>query len=229
MGIGIEIYDQNQVLLLSNETMVLTTGLKETASLGDANYGVQDGYGGAYDVQTQRHINYQSTDFLYRKTPLGFPSSVWIMPQDGSKVYSVSQSTIAVATGSKYNVAYMKDDYPTSQDQYLSVYNPEGKLLWSAGALINCPIIVDKINLLNKSQVVIDLSKYGKDISKLYISCSVFGAIEYDDYGLSFVSGLALKRVGNTLYAGEFISSGSTATSGRSSKYPYHLYVAFIP
>ncbi len=37
----------------------------------------------------------------------------------------------------------MKDDYPTSTDQYLSIYDPNGNLLWSVGALLNCLIYAE--------------------------------------------------------------------------------------
>ncbi|TPT23823.1 hypothetical protein [Acinetobacter baumannii] len=52
MSVVIEIYDQNQQLLLGNNTMVLTIGLKELAGgYGTSGYEVWDNFGGAYDPQ----------------------------------------------------------------------------------------------------------------------------------------------------------------------------------
>ncbi|MDC4337360.1 hypothetical protein ACSVHN_04775 [Acinetobacter baumannii] len=230
MSVVIEIYDENQQLLLSNSTMLLTTGLKELAGgYGTPGYEVWENFGGAYDPQTISGNNYEDTNFITRSQKLNYDSDSWFMPKDGSKVYSLGEGSFAVCGSNQFNIAYMKDDYPTSADQYLSIYDPNGNLLWSAAALLNCPIILEKINLKDLNQVVIDLTKYGKDINKLYINSTMVGSVSYGEFGLGGVTGIAAKRVGNTVYIGYYHQSGSSGVWGDTLKQPYYLYVAFIP
>ncbi|MDC5090097.1 hypothetical protein OHW39_14350, partial [Acinetobacter baumannii] len=60
MSVVIEIYDENQQLLLSNSTMLLTTGLKELAGgYGTPGYDVWENFEGAYDPQTISGNNYE--------------------------------------------------------------------------------------------------------------------------------------------------------------------------
>ncbi|MDC4261859.1 hypothetical protein NQ692_18585, partial [Acinetobacter baumannii] len=208
----------------------LTTGLKELAGgYGTPGHEVWENFGGAYDPQTISGNNYEDTNFITRSQKLNYDSDSWFMPKDGSKVYSLGEGSFAVCGSNQFNIAYMKDDYPTSADQYLSIYDPNGNLLWSAAALLNCPIILEKINLKDLNQVVIDLTKYGKDINKLYINSTMVGSVSYGEFGLGGVTGIAAKRVGNTVYIGYYHQSGSSGVWGDTLKQPYYLYVAFIP
>ncbi|MFX7345956.1 hypothetical protein ABTI94_06460, partial [Acinetobacter baumannii] len=65
--------------------------------------------------------------------------------------------------------------------------------------------------------------------NKLYLSCTMVGSVSYGEYGLAGVTGIATKRVGNTVYVGYYHQSGGSGVWGDTLKLPYYLYVAYIP
>lgn len=227
MAAGIEISDSNGVLQLSSQHMLLTLGAKGvlgTGALGRANTTVWDDAGGYNDPQTGAvQTSSGGIEFISRKASISFKYDSWFMPLSGGIVYTQGLDSYAVKSGSDFNIAYMKDAYPTESDKYLSVYDTAGNLMWSAASLIKAAVVLEKINLNGAGLITLDLSKYGVPVEELYLKTSLAGSIGYGDYGLDSYNGLAVKRVNNILY----IRAGSRYGWSNITR-AYYIYVARI-
>ena len=227
MAAGIEIYDSNGVLQLSSNHMLLTLGEKTilgTGTQGNANTSVWDNAGDYSDPQTGAVFSHAySVDFVSRKPAVSFNYDSWFMPLPGGITYTQGLDSYAVRRGTDFYIAYMKDAYPTSSDKYLSVYDTAGNLMWSAAALNRAAVVLEKINLKGAGLVTLDLTKYGVPVGELYLKTSLAGSIGYGDSGLDNYTGLAVKRVNNTLYMRAGNRFGWTNVTR-----DYYIYVARI-
>ena len=104
MTVGIEIYDTEGIILLSSESLVLNTGLKEVAS-ATGNYEYWDNTGGTFDAQNLQHINYWDTKFINRKSWVGFANHTWFRPFDGHIVLTMGPDAYAVGNNSQFDIA----------------------------------------------------------------------------------------------------------------------------
>lgn len=228
MTAALEIYDTDGNTLLNSQTLVLNTRIKELASR-NTGWRYWDNTGSSFNAKTLQNSRGDMTNFMERVSATGFQGHTWFRPSDGSQVLTMGIDQYAVTNNGTFDIAFVSDGRPNVTDKYLSIYNENGDLMWSAGSILKCPIIVEKINIQGKNQVVVDLVKYGKPVNSIYLCTAMFGSVVYGDGGVGTMYGMATRREGNLIYCAPYGYSGSTSYSSYVQNQPYYMYVGYLP